>query len=190
MPGNALKIVLWAVTTATIAGCGLGEEGTIPQDDADALLSRLDAVETNVNSGACDLARQQAGEFSDAVDALPAEVDGEVKDGLRQAADRLVELTADDSECIDAGATGVTGAVPPPEEVETIPEEETTTTETETTTDEETPSEEAPPEEEEEEEPPAEEEQPPEPPGGGGEGGAGSDGGTGPTGGVGGGGGE
>ena len=185
MPGTPLRAVLATAVAAAVAisGCGLGDDGeTIPEANADQLLSRLDAVQTNVNGGNCELAREQAEEFSAAVDALPAGVDEEVESGLRQAAERLVQLTGDESECLASGATGATGAetttveTPPP----TTTEETTTTTEPETTTEE-------PPEEEQEEEP--EEDGPPGPPSGAGNSGNGNGGGVGATGGIGGGGG-
>ena len=112
MPAKPLRIAALAVAaTVMIAGCGSGEEGTIPQADADTLLSYVQAVDQNIADNECALAVQQAENFSEGVKDLPPEVDGEVRQGLEEAAVQLLELTSDPSQCDDTGASGASGAV-------------------------------------------------------------------------------
>jgi hypothetical protein len=164
MPGKARTFVLAGAIAAVLAGCGSDDDGTIPEDRADGLLDRLQAVEEQLASN-CELAQDQAETFLDDVDLLPAEVGEEVKGALREAGVRLVALTADPEQCTAQGATDPAGVEPP----ETEPTTEPTTTE-ETTTEEEPEDEE---DGEEQEEEPDEGGPPPggeQPPGGGGEG--------------------
>ena len=146
---RATKPLLVLVSAALIAGCGSDEPGTIPDDNANVLIDLVNAVEEAVAEGDCDAAQQNADEFEAAVDNLPAEVDDEVKDGLRQAGDRMAELSREPDQC--DSDTGPTGADGPEEETST-----TTTTEEEPVVPPETPEEEPAEEEPEpEEEPPA-----------------------------------
>ena len=139
---RAKKSLLVIVTGVLIAGCGSGDEGTIPSGDADNLINLLDAVEAAVAEQECESAQENADQFVIAVDNLPSEVDDQVKEGLRGAGDRLTELSRDPDQCeAETGASGESGA-----------EDPTTPTTTE----------EEPVEEEPEEEPPEEEEEPPE----------------------------
>lgn len=132
---RARSLALAAAAAALLAGCGSGDEATIPQSDADELLSYLSAVEENVESADCEFAVQQAENFKNGVEALPASVGVEVKDGLREAGSNLEQLAS--SECTTAGATGPQDAEPT-EEATTTEEEpvegETTTTTTEEAT--------------------------------------------------------
>jgi hypothetical protein len=136
MPGSALITLLACACAAVLAGCGSGDEqGTIPAGDSEQLLTLLDGIEDNVAGGSCEIARKQAEEFVDEVNLLPAEVDDEVKGGLREAGGRLVELSEDPEQCEETtGETGLGGVEPPPEETTTTtaPPTETTTTTTET----------------------------------------------------------
>jgi hypothetical protein len=158
MPGLARKPLLVLCLASILAGCGGGgEDGTIPPDRANAMIDRLDAVESNVDSD-CDLAVEHANDLVDDVNELPAETGEDVKAALRDAAARLVELT---SERCDAAAAEEEEPTTTEETTTEEPEttEETTTTET-TTDDEETTTEEEPTDEEP---PPTEEQQPSEP---------------------------
>jgi hypothetical protein len=182
MPGALRIIVLAAVTGIVIAGCG-SDEGTIPQDSAEALTNRLDSIESNVGEGRCPEAEAQAEGFKSDVNLLPASVEDDVKQGLQEAASQLVNLTTDDCEP-ESGATDAGGVVPT-DATETEPTTtETTTTEATTadTTSEEQPTEEEPTQEPETTDP--QEDQSLAPDGNQGQGGGvGSDGGIGPGGG-------
>lgn len=130
-----LALALVAGLVGAGAGCGSGQDGTIPPDDANELLSYLNAVEENVQNQDCALAAEQARNFADGVAGLPAQVEGEVRTGLVQAADQIEELASQPSECA-AGATGASGPATTTSTTTSEPAETTTetTTEPETTT--------------------------------------------------------
>jgi hypothetical protein len=147
MPGRLRNTLLAGALAIAIGGCGGDDEGSIPNDDSAELLRLVDSIESETQNGNCELAQQQALEFSARVDALPQDVDPEVRQGLDEASQQIEDLTQDPTECAVTGATD-------PSEVETTTEEEPETTtdeEPETTTDEEPPPEEDEPAPEEEE---------------------------------------
>jgi hypothetical protein len=134
MRGRTQITLLACVCAAALAGCGSEDEGTIPQDDSDRLITLLDGIDENVAGGNCDIARDQVDEFNDAVNDLPAEVDDEVKQGIQEAAGRLAELSDDPSQCDETtGETGFDQLEPTtePTTTEAPTTTETTTTETE-----------------------------------------------------------
>jgi hypothetical protein len=130
-----------AACAATLSACGGDDEGgPIPQEDGELLIGQLDDIQTLVEQGSCAEAQQVALAFAETVNGLPAEVDGELRDGLVQASGNLEALTGNPEQCQETGTTGETGELPP----ETT--EETTTPETT----EETTTEEPPPDEDDE----------------------------------------
>lgn len=145
---RARKPLLVVVSAVLLAGCGSDDEGTIPSGDADNLINLVNAVEEAVAEQNCDFAEDNADEFVAAVNNLPAEVDDEVKEGLREAGNRMTELSRDPAQCEPSGATGEDG----PEESSTTSTTVEPETTTETTTSEEETTEEPPTEEEPEEE--------------------------------------
>ena len=136
---RAAKPLLVIVAAALLAGCGSDEEGTIPADDADTLISLLNAVEEAVADQNCEFAEDYASQFVDAVNQLPAEVDDEVKEGLREAGQQMTDLSQDPEQCDpDAGASGEEGPEEEPTSTTTTSEEPETTTTTTTTEEEQT----------------------------------------------------
>ncbi len=131
--------LLVAFVALALAGCGGGDDGTIPQENGDALLTSLDALQSDFESGDCETIDLRAAEVQDQIEALPAAVDPEVRSGLEDAAAQLATLSADPPECTESGATGESEAEPTSEnEVSTSttttepePEPEETTTEEE-----------------------------------------------------------
>lgn len=117
----SLLAAIFAIAIA-IAGCGSDDEGTIPSDQSDTLLSLLSSVENSVNDGNCELAQKTAEELVDTVNNLPADVDNEVQSALTKASEQLVNLAENPEQCVDDGTTGAGGV------------EETTTTDTTSTT--------------------------------------------------------
>jgi hypothetical protein len=168
------KISLLAcLGAAALAGCGSGSDGTIPSAASETMIALLDSIDASVAAGDCELASKQADEFKRTVDLLPAPVDDEVKAGLFEAADNLISLTADPSQCVES-TTGASGLLEPSPEAPTrepattsttTTPEPTTTTSTTTTQPADTQPGQQPPEQ---------------PSGGGGQGGGGS-----PSGGIG-----
>ncbi|HEX2468891.1 MAG TPA: hypothetical protein VHJ54_11855 [Solirubrobacterales bacterium] len=141
MPAGG-RLSLLAIAVATLlAGCGGDDGGTIPADRADQLTARLTEVEGAVAEGDCDGARASANLFVTQVDQLPAEVDDEVKQALREGGERLQQLATEQCEEPDVGATGESGfqsEEPTTTPGTTTPTETTPETTTNTTTDEDT----------------------------------------------------
>lgn len=147
MLGRTRIALLAGVFAIGIGGCGGNDDGTIPADQSEALLSLLTAVQSSVSTGDCDIAGETAQELVDRVNDLPGEVDNDVQEALTKASQQLVTLADNPEECGDQGATGP---------------DETDTTEPETT--EEPTTEEPTTEEPTTEEPTTEEEEPVTPP--------------------------
>ncbi len=119
MSGSRLRASYAVVAALTLAGCSIGSEGTIPESNADDLLSALDAMQRSVGDGNCEIVDDYAADFTAGVDALPNSVDEEVRDGLNEAATQLTELASDDSQCDPPQGTSDEGGVvtddtPPP----------------------------------------------------------------------------
>jgi hypothetical protein len=117
-PGSSLALAL-VLSALGLAACGSDEGGTIPQDDADALLATVDQVEASVDAGDCTTATTDATQLVTQINALPKEVGEETKAELRDAANNLAALTQDPTECeepdeeqtttTETGATGAFG---------------------------------------------------------------------------------
>jgi hypothetical protein len=120
------------VAALAMAGCGSDDEGDpIPQASAQDLQNQLSSIERRLETDACtDIIEGEDTNVSrvdGTIDALPAEVDPDVRDALRESFNRLFELVQD--EC--AGQETETETTPT--ETETVPTEtETVPTETET----------------------------------------------------------
>jgi hypothetical protein len=138
MPGSratagALAAALCAVA---LAACGDDDQGTIPEDQGQAMLDQVATVESLVDQGECNDARSAAVGFTQQVDELPDEVDREVQAALVEAGANLVELTQNPDQCepVVTGPSGVAETVPDEEEEtpeQTLPDEETPEEETE-----------------------------------------------------------
>ena len=145
MPGRIRKSLLVCVFALSLAGCGGGDDGSIPSDEAGQLLALLAAVQNAAQDGDCELAQGNAQEFVDRVNNLPNGVDQEVSNELTKAAANLDDLASEPSECTPTG-TSDTGGVQTTTEEETTTEPtstiesttESSTTESSTTTEEET----------------------------------------------------
>jgi hypothetical protein len=110
------------------AGCGSDEGEPIPAEQAAALQTQLDSIESRFQNGdaACRDITEGDDTNTDAVDnilaSLPEDVDPDVRDAVTQSFDRLFELTSE--QCAEE----------PQEPTDTTPTEtQTTTTETTTT---------------------------------------------------------
>ena len=126
-----------------LAGCGGDDEEKgrpIPADAAAQLQQRLDVVERQfeVAGGACaDLQKETFPVIEDDLNALPADVDPDVRRALEESFTRLRELTS--AECDEEKGQETT----PTETTPTVPTEtETVPTETETVPTETTPTDE------------------------------------------------
>lgn len=149
MPGRLRMTLLACGAAIALVGCGSGDDGTIPQGEADNLVRLLDAIESDVAAGNCEIAEGHSAEFATAVNALSGDVDEKVVQGLTQGADRLIDLSREPGQCDEVtGASGPrTTEEPTTTTTPTVEEPDTTgTEEPDTTTTEET--EEPPPEDE------------------------------------------
>ncbi|MEX2195122.1 MAG: hypothetical protein WD844_07530 [Thermoleophilaceae bacterium] len=142
-----------ALALALATGCGGDEEGEpIPAGDARELITVLDLIEGNVESGACGGAESKVRrDLQPKVDALPDTVDADLRSALEDSADRLLELIEDqcgeDEEPTDTETTPTDTAPPEtqPTEEEPPPPTDTTPTETQPTETEPPPTETTPP---------------------------------------------
>jgi hypothetical protein len=106
-PKRLATLTAIAAVGLAIAGCGSSDiDGTIPQEDADQLVSDLDAIEAANASHDCRSAQARTREFLQHVDELPATSGVALKEALRGAGDNLEQLV--DDPC-GAGATGESG---------------------------------------------------------------------------------
>ena len=140
---TAAKRIFLLVALATVfalVGCGGDDEGApIPGATATALQAELDGVQArldNGSSGACrDILEGSRGpnlqRVNELIDALPDDVDPDVRSALEESFDRLWELVQQDC---DDKASEEEDAQPEPETTTpTTPEETTPTTPEETT---------------------------------------------------------
>src|SRR5215212_9795146 len=128
---GALAVVAAAMA---ISACGSsGDDATIPQDNANQLLSALNGVQSAVDAQDCKLAEERAQAFINSVNALPDTVGADDKEMLRSAGDNLQKLAKDPTQCKPEPATGPSGdtGVEPTTPTTTTP---TTTTPATTTT--------------------------------------------------------
>lgn len=108
-----------ACALAMSACGGNDEEGTIPQDQGDQIVALLDQLDQRVDDGNCVAAQATALEIVRRVEALPEEVDGELRETLVTASGNLVSQSRSD-QCQEAeepleepsGATGEEGVAP------------------------------------------------------------------------------
>ena len=142
MPGKLQMTLAACLCAGVAAGCGGSDDGTIPREEGQAIITRLDALEERVQAGECEGlggAEEQAVEVERLVGTLPDSVETEVRDALVEASANLIELTAE--QCTE-GATGESGlddtttTRDTTTTDETVPTTTTTTTTDETTTDE------------------------------------------------------
>ena len=117
----ALALAL-AAGAMGLAACGDDEDGTIPPEAADALLSEVDTLQQNVEADQCSNAAASVLRLREQVDLLPKEVGEPTKDDLRDLIDNLQTLVSEQCEETEepqettttppTGATGEDGSVP------------------------------------------------------------------------------
>ena len=95
---TSLALVL-CLAAGTLAACGSEDEGTIPQDNSDAMLATLDQVENAVEEGNCEIAANGVAQLNEQVNTLPKEAGVEVKDDLRRLVDNLDQQVNDPNQC-------------------------------------------------------------------------------------------
>ena len=140
MRSIALALCL-AATTGALAGCGgdSGPDPSIPADNADTLLAKIQEIQANVEVGSCLVADDKTDDLLADVDQLPSGVNEDVKRALENGANQLKLLLADPDECqsptttTEPTTTEETTTEPTTTE-ETQPETTTTRTQTQPST--------------------------------------------------------
>jgi outer membrane biosynthesis protein TonB len=160
-----LSLALGAGIAVALVSCGGDDEdGTIPPDNASAMLQDLEDAQAEQDEGDCTGLGDAAGNLISEIDNLPDTVDPEVRTALVEGAQNLQTQAGDESKC--EPATGTTGPSGPTEEEPVVPEETSPVPEETTPVpEEEKPAKEPKPKPEPEPEPTPE----PQPPGQGGE---------------------
>jgi len=121
VPGIRAKLgAMLAIACAiAVSGCGNGdeEEGSIPSDAGDAIISQLDDLDAQVEAGKCDDAEATAQGVQAAVAGL-RDLEADLEQALVRATDNLVLQTREDCEEPEPPPpripTGVRGAAEPP----------------------------------------------------------------------------
>lgn len=126
-------------TALLLAGCGSDKEGKgLPSSSVAALQNQLDSIENRVAAGACTDVTEgddtNVNKVQSEIDALPSDVDKDVRDALNESFQNLFQLVKDQCEQANTETTTTetttTETVPP----ETTTTETTPTETTETTT--------------------------------------------------------
>jgi hypothetical protein len=130
-----LSLALGAMCAFALAACGSDEDGTIPPQNAEAMLAALDDAQGEQETRDCAGLADAAGNLQSEVDGLPDGVDPEVRTALAEGAQNLQDLANDESKCEPAGPTGPSGQQQEETPTETVaPTTTTEETTTETTT--------------------------------------------------------
>jgi hypothetical protein len=138
-PLSRIALLLLLAVILVVTGCGGDDEGApIPAETATALDAELDDVQARIDqgsAGACkDILEGTNGpnleRVRELIDALPEDVDPDVRSALEASFDRLWELVQDDC---DEKAAQEEQAKPDPEPIEPETTTPTTPTDAETT---------------------------------------------------------
>ena len=129
-----LLAALLGVGAALLAACGSGTTGGIPQANAGDLKSQIIDVRQAVDDGRCSDVPGQLRQVDEGIDDLPPSVDEQLVSNLREGADTLRRLAADECEAPTETTQTQTTETPTqtveeqPTQTETTPAETTTTT--------------------------------------------------------------
>lgn len=120
-----LASLLLGVCAALLASCAGNTTGGITAASATDLKSQLEDVRERVDAGRCGELNGQLRQIGDRIDALPASVDEQLKQALRDGVARLRSTATE--ECNEADTqTQTQTQTTPPLETETTPEQTTT----------------------------------------------------------------
>jgi hypothetical protein len=113
---------------AVLAGCGGGDDASIPRQQAEALTTQLDLVADRMdqNPPLCGSARTQLGQLEQKIEGLPASVTQDVRDKLDEGLANLNDLvtqkceqaqtqepTTETTETTEPSTTETTETTPP-----------------------------------------------------------------------------
>jgi hypothetical protein len=140
-----IAVLLAVALSLAVAGCGGDEEGKpIPVASATALNNELDGVQARLDEGSAGACRDILGgprgpnmaRVQELIDALPDDVDSDVRSALEDSFDQLWDLVQQD--CDDKAQEEKSQQEPEPQEpaqtdTDTTPTDTTDTTPTDTT---------------------------------------------------------
>ncbi|HEX8158456.1 MAG TPA: hypothetical protein VF526_13815 [Solirubrobacteraceae bacterium] len=126
--------LLLGACAALIAACAGTTKGAIPVASASDLKSQLEDIRERVDAGRCGDLNGQLRQIDDRIDALPGSVDEQLKQALRDGANRLRGDAMRECNDVQAATQTQTETVPPVVTEPTIPPETTTSTTPTTTT--------------------------------------------------------
>jgi len=122
------------IAALALAGCGGEKQGhTIEPADAQSLISGLDRVGQQFDSGACSGARAKVQDLEDAAARLPSSVDPEVKNNIVAGLRRLEGLVQRDCKRPETTTTSSTTSSTTPTTTSTTTTTSSTSTSTSTT---------------------------------------------------------
>jgi len=125
--------LLLGVCAALVAACAGSTRGGIPAASASNLKSQLEDIRERVDAGNCGELNGQLRQVDEGIDALPGSVDEQLKQALRDGANRLRDAAPRECNEIQAPTQTQTETVPPVV-TETGPEQATPATTPTTTT--------------------------------------------------------
>ena len=128
-----LLAALLGAGAALLAACGSGTTGGIPEANAGDLKSQIVAVRQAVDDGRCSDVPGQLRQVDEGIDDLPTSTDEQLVTNLRDGADTLRRIAADECQPTETTETQTTETQTPTVEEEPTP----TATQTQTTEDEE-----------------------------------------------------
>jgi hypothetical protein len=133
MRGRGYISALIAVSAAlALSACGSSGE-PIPAADATAMSDQLDLIRQQIDAEDCEAALASLETFSEQTNALPKNVDPEVRRGVQQLLGKLDDLVTDRCKQIQAGTTSTTEPTTSDTTTTTTTTPTTTTTDTTTT---------------------------------------------------------
>jgi hypothetical protein len=125
--------LLLGVCAALVAACAGSTKGGIPAASASDLKSQLEDIRERVDAGRCGELNGQLRQVDEGIDSLPESVDEQLKQALRDGANRLRDVAPRECNEIQAATQTQTQTVPPVV-TGTVPEETTPATPPTTTT--------------------------------------------------------
>ncbi|MFL5907068.1 MAG: hypothetical protein ACJ75Z_05680 [Solirubrobacterales bacterium] len=130
-PRPIILALALAGASAGLFGCGgsSGPPASIPADNSQILLAKIQEIEANVQVGSCLVAESKTDDLIADVQNLPTSVNSDVKQALESGANNLKLLLSDPGQC-----QGRTTSTTTPSTTESTTTESTTTTKTRPTT--------------------------------------------------------
>lgn len=129
-----LLAALLGVGAALVTACGSGSDSGIPSANASGLKSQINDVSQAVEDGRCSDVPGQLRQVDEGIDDLPPSTDDQLVTNLRDGADTLRTLAAEECDATPTETTPTettpTATIPTdtlPTETETVPPETTTT---------------------------------------------------------------